>query len=217
LAGELDSEESHQGQLESLQDELDAQRTELVFSWGEEFYDIVYEMVDVELRAIPVRTIRDSDYDESVRLREEAIKWLVDRRISGNSSGTLINIGNTHSQKSGLWGTEDIEWLGDYLVNQSQAAKGSVIAIWVAAQHIISVPGSGNPDFDLTDSPRNELLRVTGKIWPDQVVFLTLDDPLFSNGRVPLNLSGDIYVTAPKQQHDALFLLPVAHRDFVGD
>ena len=48
-------------------------------------------------------------------------------------------------------------------------------------------------------------------------VFLTLNDPLFSQARVPVNVSGDIYVTAPKQQYDALFLLPVAQRDFVGD
>jgi hypothetical protein len=44
-----------------------------------------------------------------------------------------------------------------------------------------------------------------------------LDDPLLSTGRIPLNMSGDIYVSAPKRQFDAVILLPVAHRDFVGD
>ncbi len=84
LEGEHNSEESHRAQLESLQIELDARLTELIPSWGKEWYETVYEMVEVELRASSVRTIRDSDYNESVRLREDAIKWLVDRRISSN-------------------------------------------------------------------------------------------------------------------------------------
>jgi hypothetical protein len=129
----------------------------------------------------------------------------------------MINIGNTHSQKQGLWGTEHTEWLGDYLIHRSHAPDGSVLALWVAAQRILSVPGSGNPDIDLAASPKNELLLVTSQTWPDQTVFLPLDDPLFSEARVPVNLGEEIYVTAPKQQHDALILLPIAHRDFVGD
>jgi hypothetical protein len=38
--------------------------------------------------------MRESDYDESVRLREEAIKWLADRRIESMPHGTLINMGS---------------------------------------------------------------------------------------------------------------------------
>ena len=87
----------------------------------------------------------------------------------------------------------------------------------VLAAHVVSVPGSGNPDFDLSASSSNELLRVMNGTWPEKRVFLPLDDPLFSTGRVPLNMSGDIYVTAPRRHFDAIFLLPTAHRDFVGD
>jgi hypothetical protein len=47
--------------------------------------------------------------------------------------------------------------------------------------------------------------------WPDQIVFLPLDDPLFSNGRIPMNF-GEIYVGAPKSHYDVFVLLPVAHR-----
>jgi hypothetical protein len=174
-------------------------------------------MVEVELRGVTVRAIRDSDYDESVRLREDDIKWLADRRIDSNPNGTLINFGNTHTQKEGLWGTEDIEWLGDYLVHSSEIANGSAFALWVAPARIVPVPGSKDPEFDLSASPSNELLRIVSETNGDKIVFLPMDDPLFSDGRVPVNVSGDIYVSAPKQQYDALILLPVAHRDFVGD
>lgn len=217
LESDHDTEEKHRALLEMLSAELSARRQELTSSWGESFYGTVQEMVEVELRAVAVRDIRDSDYDESVRLREETIKWLADRRIGSTPDGTLINIGATHSQKEGLWGTEGIEWLADYLVHQSSVTHGSVVAIWVAAQQIVPIPGSGDLARDLTDSPGNELLLVTSRIWPDRAVYLELNDPLFSDARVPVNVSGDVYIAAPKWQHDALILLPIAHRDFVGD
>jgi len=217
LEGDHETFESHRSLLVSLQNELQEERSDLIASWGDYWYDTVVEMVEVEIKSIPVRAIRESDYDESVRLREETIKWLADRRISGNPGGTLINFGNTHAQKEGLWGTDDIEWLGDYLVHKSPMAKGSTFALWVAASRIVSVPGSGNPDFDLSGSPQNELLFAMAQTSSEQNIFLPLDDPLLNTGRVPINFMGDIFVGAPKQLYDAILLLPLAHQDFVGD
>lgn len=174
-------------------------------------------MVEIELLSLPIRTLRESDYDESVRLREEVIKMLADRRVNANPGRTLINFGSTHAQKSGLWGTEGIEWLGDYLVHRSPVSRDAAMSVWVSAAYIVASPGSGNPDFDLSDFPANELLRVMHETWPEKYVFLPLDDPTFSTGRVPLNVFGDIYVSAPKHQYDAVLLIPLAHRDFVGD
>ena len=126
------------------------------------------------MSAYPVRSLRESDYDESVRLREEAIKLLADRRIGSNPGGTLINIGNTHAQKEGLWGTEGIEWLGYYMAHRSPVSKGSTMALSVPAAYIVSVPGSGNSDFDLSASPANELFHVMHETWPEERVFLPL-------------------------------------------
>jgi hypothetical protein len=217
LQGDHDSYESHRDQLEMLQTQLEDRRPELTDSWGEYWYDTVAEMVEVEMEGVAVRALRESDYDESVRLREETIKWLADRRIQATPHGTLINVGSTHAQKEGLWGTEGIEWLGDYLVHTSPATEGSVIALWVPAAHIVSERGSDIPDYDLEASPKNELLRVINQTWPDQIVFLPLDDPLLNSGRVPINSSGEIFVGSPKQYYDALLLLPIAHRDIIGD
>jgi hypothetical protein len=211
--GDYGTPEDQTALLEALQAELEADRSGLIASWGEDWYNMVVEMVEVELTSVSIRAIRDSNYDKSVRMREDAIKELVDKRLQGFPHGTLINMGSTHAQKKQLWGTE-IEWLGDYLVHKSQPADGSVIVLGVlGAAHIVSVPGSGSPDYDLAASPENELLRVMNRTWPDQIVFLPLDDPVFSDGRVPINHGGDVYVSALKQHYDAFVLLPVAHRE----
>jgi hypothetical protein len=210
LQGDYDTPENQTSLLEALQAELSAGRSDLVASWGQHWYDTVVEMVEVELTSVPIRAIRESNYDKSVRLREDAIKQLVDSRLQELPHGTLINFGSTHAQKERLRGT-DVEWLGDYLVRKSQAAGGSVMVLTVSAARIIPVPGSGNPDSDLAASPENELLRVMNQTWPDQIVFLPLDDPLFSSGRIPMNFV-DIYVGAPKRHYDAFILLPQAQR-----
>ena len=211
LPSDYESDENQEAQIETLQAELDANRSQLVASWGQYWYDTVSELVEVERTSVPIRAIRESNYDQSVRLREDGIKHLVDRRLQDFPHGTLMNIGSTHAQTKQLWGTE-IEWLGEYLVYGSQAAGGSVIVVQVTPAHIEPVPGSGNPDYDLQASPENELLRVMNRNWPDQIVLLAVDDPLFANGRVPINSESTIYVGAPKRYFDVLILLPTAQR-----
>ena len=98
------------------------------------------------------------------------------------------------------------------MVHSSPATEGAVFVLWVPAAHIVSAPGSDIPDFNLDASPKNELLRLMNQTWPEQLVFLPLDDPLFKSGRIPINASGEIYVGAPKRHYDAIILLPVAHR-----
>jgi hypothetical protein len=212
LQGNYDTHESQEAQIETLQAKLNTRRSDLIALWGEHWYDAIIEMAEVERISVSARAVLETNYDKSVRLREEGIKQLVDRRLRDFPHGTLINIGATHAQKKRLWGT-DIEWMGDYLVHESQVADGSVIVLNVSAAHIVSVPGSGIPDYDLAASPENELLRVMNQTWPDQIVFLPVDDPLFSSARVPINSEGTIYVGAPKRHYDAFVLLPLAHRE----
>jgi hypothetical protein len=217
LQASHDTVQSHNEQLEALEDALKDRRSELIDSWGEVLYGTVVEMVEVELISITYRQLRESDDDRAARLREETIKLLVERRINGNPHGTLINIGSTHAQKESLWGTSRTEWLGDYLVHGSPAAGGSVIVVLVSAAHIVSIPGSGIPDYDLSASPPNELLRAIHEVWPDRIVFLPADDPVFARSRIPINTEGHIYIGSLKRHFDAFILLPLAHRDFIGD
>jgi hypothetical protein len=212
LEGDYSTPERQEDQLEALQAGLEAGRSELVASWWQHWYDTVVDLVEWEQVSVSIRAIRESKYDRSARMREDAIKQLVERRLEGYPHGTLINMGSTHAQKERLWGT-DIEWMGDYLVNKSEAAGGSVIALHVSAAHTVTIPGSGIPDKDLSASPENELFRVMNQTWQDRSVFLPVDDPLFSKARVPINIDGTIYLGAPKRHYDAFIVLPVAHRE----
>ena len=212
LESRYDTPADQEIQIEALQAALEAGRSELMASWGQEWYDTVVDMVKWEQVSVSIRALRETKYDKSVRMREDAIKQLVERRLEGYPHGTLINIGSTHAQKKRLYGTE-IEWLGEYLVNKSPAADGSVIVLDVSAACIVSVPGSGTPDYDLSASPENELFRVLNETWADQIVFMPVDDPLFSKMRVPINSEGTVYLGAPKRHFDAFILLPVAHRE----
>lgn len=198
-------------QLRTLWEALKARRQDLLDAWGEGWYGTVVETVEVEMSSIPIRAVRQSDYDKSVRLREDAIKRLADKRLQGYPYGTLINVGSTHAQKERLMGTK-VEWLGDYLVHRSAAADGSVIVLSVTAAQIAAAPGSGYPDYDLSASPENELFRVMNRNWPDHIVYLPVDDPLFGRDAIPMNFDGTIYVSAPKRHYDAFLLLPLAHR-----
>lgn len=194
-----------------LQNDLQAARAEIVASWGEYWYDTVVEMVEVELSSVQIRGLREQDYDESVRLREDVMKRLTDRRLFDCPGGAVLNVGGNHAQKRRLKGTRQ-EWLGDYLVHKSPAAGGSVIVLVVTAAQIQAAPGSGIPGFDLSASPRNELFRVMNETWPDQIVFLPVDDALFAHGGIPMNFEGIIHVGAPKRHYDVFVQLPLAHR-----
>jgi hypothetical protein len=212
LAADYNSATAQTAAVQDLRASLDAQRATLTASWGATWYDAVVEMADVELASIDIRARRESQYDWTVRTREEVIKQLADARISGTSDRTLINVGSTHAQKSRLRGG-DLEWLGDYLVHQSAAVDGSIIILGITAATIELEPGATGTAYDVRDaSPANELFRVMFETWPEQTVFLPLDDPLFAADGVPMNFEGTIYVTAPKTQYDAVLQYALAHR-----
>lgn len=196
--------------LTALQSSLAAQRSELTASWGVDRYGVVAEMVEVELASVRIREIRDEGYDRSVKLRENEMKRLADRRLAAYPFRSMINVGGNHAQKDRFKGTEQ-EWLGDYLVNQSSAVGGAVIVISVGAARIVGA--SGAPLFDIMNaSPANELWRTMHEAWPNESVFLPLDDPIFLHGGIPVNYEDEIFVTPLKKAYDALLLFPLAHR-----
>lgn len=209
LQGLYDTPTRQTEQLGILRAALQSRQSELVAGWGAEWYDTVAEMVAVELESVNIRAMREDSYDESVRLREDAMKRFADDRLRGYEHGTLMNVGGNHAQKEHLKGT-DQEWLGDYLVHRSSAVGGSVIVLAVTAARITS--GGTLADYDLRDSPENELWRVMNETWPDQIVFLPLDDPVFEAGGVRMNFEGKIHVGAAKRHYDVFVLLPLAHR-----
>jgi len=200
------------GAIESLRSALEADRPALVASWGSDWYDTVVEMVDVERASIDIRVDRPTNDDRAARAREEVIKVLADARIGGYQNRTVVNIGGHHAQKSHLLGTKQ-EWLGDYLVHRSTAVDGAVVVLSVVAARIELEPGASGTPYDVLEaSPPKELFRMMAEAWPDQTVFLPLDDPVFATRGVPVNYERRIYVSALKEQYDAVLQYGLAHR-----
>jgi hypothetical protein len=213
LAGFLNRAQADPGRyadhVVALEADLVERRSELVRDWGRMWYDRVVEMAEVEDVSITIRALRNDRYDDSVRLREELLKLIADRRIADSAGGTVLNFGLTHAQKERLTGTDN-EWLGDYLVHRSTVVDGSAIVIGVVPARVI--PSSGDPIEQLEDSPSNELFRVIHETWPGTPAWMALDDPLFMSDGVPLNLGGEIRLASPKRHYDAFVVLPLAHR-----
>ena len=207
------SPEGQREAIESLSATLETNRFDLVDSWGSDRYDQVREMVEVEAVSINIREQRKDDDNGAARSREDLIKKLVDRRIGEDPGGTVINIGGHHAQKSHLMGTEQ-QWLGDYLAHESPIVDGSVLVVEFASARTELEPGAGGAPFDIlnSESPENEILRLVAETWPDQTVFLPLDDPLFLEHRVAYNSEDVIYRTPLGEQFDALIQYGVAHR-----
>jgi hypothetical protein len=124
---------------------------------------------------------------------------------------TIVNVGVTHAQKARLDGTRQ-EWLGDYLVHRSPLAAGvtETVAV-VPARGEIYVTGTVE-DFDVAQSsPPNELLRLMDERAVGMTAWLALDDPLFLEDGILVNLLSGVRSCAPKDHYDAFVLLPESH------
>jgi hypothetical protein len=207
------SPEEQEREVETLSVTLDRNRSLLVEMWGGFRHEQVEEMLEVETLSIGIREQRKEDDNGAARSREDLIKRLVDRRISEDPGGAVINVGGHHAQKSHLMGTEQ-QWLGDYLAHESPEVAGSVIVIGLTSARTELEVGAGGTPFDImaSASPENEILRVMAETWPNQTVFLPLDDPLFVDRKVAYNSEDVIYVSSLGEQFDALIQYGIAHR-----
>jgi hypothetical protein len=199
--------------VEHLRRSLEADRADLVDSWGSERFEQFLELLTVELASIDVRAARADDDDTGARMREDVIKRLADERIGECACGTVVNVGGHHAQKAHLMGT-DQEWLGDHLAHTSAVVDGSIVVVGVSSARTDLEPGAGGTPWDVVDSssPDNELLRTIAEAAPRRTVFLPLDDPLFTDRTVAYNSEDVIYVTRLVEQFDAVLQYGLAHR-----
>lgn len=213
LAAGYATAEAQEEAIDALRAALQEREASLVDAWGPRLYATVSEMASVERASIEIRLKRETDDDAAAKDREGVIKQLADARIGESTGGTLVNIGGHHAQKSELMGT-DQEWLGDYLSHRSDVTRGSAAAIVFSAARTELDDGASGTPWNILESasPDNELYRVMAETWPEQNVFLWLDDPLFMNGRIAMNSEDTIYATAFKEQYDAVVQYGLAHR-----
>jgi hypothetical protein len=207
-----DSEAQRQA-IDDLHQRLEAERSDLVGTWGVERYEELLELLTIERSSIEVRAARSDDDDRGARAREDLIKRLADDRISECECATVINIGGHHAQKSHLMGT-DQEWLGDYLTHASEVVDGSTFVIGISSARTDLEPGAEGTPWSVVNSrsPGNELLRTMAETAPGRTVFIPLDDPLFADRTVAYNSEDVIYVTSLGEQFDAVMQYGIAHR-----
>lgn len=199
--------------IETLSTTLEDNRSRLIETWGDLRHGQVAEMVEAEAVSIDIRQQRKEDDNDGARSREGLIKQLAERRIADDPGGTVINIGAHHAQKSHLMGTEQ-QWLGDYLAHESPVVEGSIIIVGFTSARTELKDGAGGTPFDILESasPENEVLRVMAEMWPNHMVFLPLNDPLFMDRRVAYNSEDVIHASPLGQHYDALIQYGHAHR-----
>ena len=198
--------------LDEYAEYLRDHRNELSSAWGTRWYDMVSELVEIEILSVGIRESYDEDYAAAHAQREEVIKLLVDRRLSELDGPALVNVGSYHGQKKHFMGTEK-EWLAEYLHESSPVTAGSSFSVKaIPAEGTIEMDGPGNNiRVSFRDEPGNkELLSLLASRADDRAAFLPLDDPLFSEKRVDLDYHHRRMAIRPKDQYDAFILYPRA-------
>jgi hypothetical protein len=194
--------------LASFRGRLTSERDTFVSRWGQSHYDTVLEMVDIETDSVGVRESWDRDYDGAFRRREDVMKRLAEARLAETRGRTIVNVGGSHAQKERHRGTQQ-EWLGEYLVRRSPAASGQTLTLWVTGSRGEYRFNDTPTSFDLrTQSPENEVLRITSELAGSRTALLPLSDPIFLDRQVAVNYLEGVFICSPKRQYDAFIVMP---------
>ena len=180
--------------LATLHDDAES----LVGAWGEPGYRAVVDLLDAELRSIPVRAARRERVRDDAR--EGVMHALVERFREREDGMTLVNVGAYHAQRTSRDGTVDV-WLAERL---GDAAYSLLVA---PTRGEIPRGGDVRRIDVLADAPANELLRVTVETHGHARVFVPLDDPLFRDQRVVLTHHSRLDTDPPGQVFDGVLLL----------
>ena len=166
--------------------------------WGDLGYRAVLDLVDAELRSIPVRALRTERQRSDAR--ERVMHELVERYRAREGGPALVNVGAYHAQKTSRDGTVDV-WLAERL-----GASG--YSVLVTPTRGALPRGDTVRSIDvLSDSPPNELLRVTVELHGHGRVYVPLDDPFFRDERVVLTHHSRLDTEPPGRVFDGVLLL----------
>ena len=169
--------------------------------------DLVY-MTDIEIESYASRTASNYIFMwKSDKLREAVIGSIADSYIKNAEGKVLINVGGNHAQKKPVRGTK-IQWLGEYLSNESPYAKGQTCCIMVIPAKGTVEGGNGKPISLFDGSQMNELFRITAEYAAEYRGFLLFEDEVLMSNKVLMNFHYDIQSLPPKDIYDGVIVLP---------
>ncbi len=206
------AERAHsQAAVQAFLSRLQANSSVYRAQWGERRYEQALSMTRVQLRSFGFQLAWDSDNQQALSLREEALKTNVNEYLAGYDAKTLINFGGKHTQRKHFVG-ETKEWLGQYLSERSPYAAGQTFLLFTIPFEGVRMNNGKVQPFSLdTHSMSNELFRSMLSAADGKASFLSMDDPLFSRILVPVRYWSGLRMQYPKEYFDGYLVLPEAH------
>ncbi len=201
--------------LVDLEQRLASDRARLEDTLGLRWYARLVEVVEIELRSIPVRERFDNP------VRERIMIDLANRAIENAAgSSVALNVGMYHAQRRRYMGTRQ-EWLGEYLSANAERFGGSEqlysVAFWGFSGERIRNFMDRNPEPvpEAMDRPTSNFARQIAEIVarrdgttrPESAAFIELSDPAFARS-MQIAFSFSRLRAAPGRQFDAYLVFP---------
>ena len=194
--------QSYQSDLESLKGQLETDSQTYISLWGQEWFDRILEIIDVEIASSEYRINRSDDWRESVMF--DNINRVL--QSSGNDK-ILVNAGFFHGQKETYMGTF-IDRLGKRL--DDEVNTNSIAFIGIKGERKLTFNDTNSFSFDLSkDSDTDDIVREINRIAGTSISYLPLSDSRFSSKNVKMSYTFGSFVTAPiGRQFDAIITYP---------
>ena len=182
---------------------------------GTVWYERLVELVEIEIRSLPIRAQHD------VHSREQIMIDLSMRMIDAANGETVgINVGMYHAQKRRYMGTRQ-QWLGEYLVEHAERFGGLDQLVSVAFFGFDGVRLRSFMDRDpepvppAIELPERNLMRQIAELTaardgaerPQSGAYLELSHPVFQRS-MPIAFTFSPLRAAPGRQFDAYVIFP---------
>ena len=209
LLGAIPDSTDYGAALAALPAALAADQTSIAANIGGARYSQLLDLVDVEVRSLPLRRSPDNDAREQI-IKERVLKAIGD----AGGARIAINCGMYHAQKEKYMGPT-AEFVGTWLANHPEAYGGDVSKLRSIA--FVGAKGERKTNFndrstwtvDITqEGAENDLTRILAKQADPRYASLPLTDPVFAGELIEVDFGKDVRTTRPGRQFDSIVLYP---------
>lgn len=171
------------------------------------------EMAEVALESLRIRAVWDKEGEDAAHpAREDAIKAMVDRRLSAAKGTVILNMGGFHLQKTHVMGTPKA-WVGEHLASASHPAGGAVLRLYVQFARAEREADGAAAWWSLEEeAPPGELLATLHRHADGKAAFLPVSDDWFQREVMPVSYMYQVVEHAPGAVFDGYVLLPEGHK-----